>query len=97
MATLHIVRQSAFISNDLAQCIAILGHYDTIAFVDDGCYNMQHPLVKEIDNDNNIQLQVMEKHATARALTVDEHVFTKISMEALVELTFTNDRVITWQ
>jgi len=35
MATLHIVRQSAFISNDFSQCITTLGKDDTVAFIDE--------------------------------------------------------------
>ena len=52
MATLHIVRQSAFTSNYFAQCIAVLGNNDVIAFIDDGCYNMQHNLINNIEAKN---------------------------------------------
>lgn len=94
MTTLHIVRQSAFVSDDFSQCINVLNYNDTVAFIDDGCYNMQHKLIKTIDI--NIQLQVLVKHAQSRALTINEDVFSKITMVNLVELTFSNDRVITW-
>lgn len=102
MATLHIVRQSAFSSNDFAQCLQILGNDDVIALIDDGCYNLKHPLISTIDPSKNIQLKVIEQHANARAImfnedTVNDEIFEKITMKNLVELTFTNDRVITWQ
>lgn len=97
MSTLHLVRQSAFSSDDFAQCIQILGKDDVIALLDDGCYNIKHPLIGTIELSKNIQLKVIEQHANARGMIIDEEVFEKITMNNLVELTFTNDRVITWQ
>jgi len=97
MKTLHIVRQSAFNTNDLAQCMQVLGNDDLIAFIDDGCYNLQHSLINNIDRDKNIKLTAIEQHASARAININKDVCTKITMNDLVSLTFENDRVITWQ
>jgi len=97
MATLHIVRQSAFNTNDFSQCLQVLGNEDVIVFIDDGCYNLQHNLINSIDSNINIKLKVIEQHANARAITINEEIFTKITMNDLVSLTFENDRVITWQ
>lgn len=96
MATLHIVRQSAFNTNDFAQCINVLCFGDVIALLDDGCYNLQHTLINNIQN-KNIQISILEEHAQARAVNIDESRFSKISMDDLVSMTFSNDRVITWQ
>ena len=97
MPTLHLVRQSAFSSDDFAQCIQILSNDDVIALLDDGCYNIKHPLISTIEPSKNIQLKVIEQHANARGMIIDVNIFEKITMNNLVELTFTNDRVITWQ
>lgn len=117
MTTLHIVRQSAFNSNDFAQCLQILGNNDVIVFIDDGCYNLHHHLTKRLfdnatnntanisdnitdsitDNQIHIKLHVIAQHALARAIHVNEEQCTKITMKDLVSLTFSNDRVITWQ
>jgi len=97
MTTLHIVRQSAFNTNDLAQCMQVLGNNDVIAFIDDGCYNLQHNLINSIERDKNIRLTAIEQHASARAIAINEEVCSKITMNDLVSLTFENDRVITWQ
>lgn len=97
MTTLHIVRQSAFNSNDFAQCIQVLGNNDVITFIDDGCYNLQHHLIANIDNNKNVRLTIIEQHAKARAITIDNAIATTISMNDLVSLTFENDTVITWQ
>jgi|GEM_PF-543039 len=101
MATLHIVRQSAFNSNDFAQCIEMVCDNDVIALLDDGCYNVQHTLMNNfqsnISQNKNIQINILADHARARAISVDESHFTKISMSNLVSMTFSNDRVITWQ
>lgn len=97
MPTLHIIRQSAFNSDDFAQCLQVLRNNDIIVFIDDGCYNLHHPLIHTINNETNIQLNVIEKHAKARGIIIDETSFSAINMSSLVELTLTTDRVITWQ
>ena len=97
MATLHIVRQSAFITNDFFQCVQVLGNEDVIVFIDDGCYNLKHRLITSIDSELNIQLNVIEQHAGARGIIINDKVFTKTTMKDLVSLTFENTRVITWQ
>lgn len=97
MPTLHIVRQSAFNSDDFAQCLQVLRNNDVIVFIDDGCYNLHHKLINTIDNKACIQLNVIDKHAQARAITIDEALYAVINMNDLVNLTLTTDRVITWQ
>lgn len=95
MATLHLVRQSAFNSNDFAQCLQTVANGDVITLLDDGCYNLKHPLMSAIAS--SIQVKIIEQHAKARGFDVDEQHFEKITMHKLVELTFTHERVITWQ
>jgi len=97
MATLHIVRQSAFNTNDFAQCLQVLRKNDVIVLIDDGCYNLHHPLISTINDKDTIQLKIIDKHATARAITIDNDLCKCISMNNLVELTLTTNRVITWQ
>ena len=102
MSTLHIVRQSAFMTNDLAQCLSIISGQDALVLIDDGCYNLEHsllqPLLKtSITQPNNaISINVIKHHAQARALKAIETV-SLIEMAELVALTFTHQRVITWQ
>lgn len=97
MPTLHIVRQSAFNSDDFAQCLQVLRNNDVIVFIDDGCYNLHHKLINTIDSETGIQLNVIEKHAQARAIKIDETLYSVINMNDLVDLTLTTNRVITWQ
>lgn len=97
MPTLHIVRQSAFQTNDFFQCSQVLQQNDAIVFTDDGCYNLQHSLMNVIHKKKNIQLHVMQNHAVARAISLKNSLVTEINMRDLVKLTFDNDRVITWQ
>jgi sulfur relay protein TusB/DsrH len=97
MSTLHIVRQSAFNTNDFAQCLQVLRDGDVITFVDDGCYNLHHKLISTVETNTEIELNVMEKHAQARAIAINKSLYTTINMSTLVELTMTTNRVITWQ
>jgi len=95
MTTLHLVRQSAYTTTDFAQCIQIAGNTDVVVFIDDGCYNLTHPLLAQISE--HIPLYVIDKHLTARALKTPNDHITVLSMTELVSLTFTLDKVITWQ
>lgn len=97
MTTLHIVRQSAFNSDDFSQCLQVINDNDVIALIDDGCYNLKHQIINNIDRNKNIQFKIVEQHANARSITINEDVAAKITMNDLVLLSFENDRVITWQ
>lgn len=97
MTTLHIVRKSAFNTSDFVQCLQVTEKNDVVVFIDDGCYNLCHDLITKIEQDKSVQLKVIEAHASARGVTINDDICTKISMNELVSLTFTNDRVITWQ
>ena len=78
MPTLHIVRQSAFTTNDFYQCVQVLGNGDCIVFVDDGCYNLQHELINTINPDKKISLMMIELHAKARAISINEMLCTRL-------------------
>lgn len=95
MSTLHIVRQSAFISNDFAQCLQLAQAQDTIVFTDDGCYNLTSPLLETIEHP--LQLMAINEHVKARAIQTFSRKAVIITMKDLVGLTLTANRVITWQ
>jgi tRNA 2-thiouridine synthesizing protein B len=98
MTTLHLVRQSAFATNDFAQCLSVLAHQDAIVFMDDGCYNLKHSLLNSLIEriDNSLALYVIANHAKARAIETLVTI-NKVSMTEVVELTFNYNKVITWQ
>ncbi|KGJ87648.1 sulfurtransferase complex subunit TusB [Colwellia psychrerythraea] len=98
MSTLHLVRQSAFATNDFAQCLSVLDHQDSIVLMDDGCYNLKHSLMDSLIKrvDGTININVISSHAQARAIeTLTE--INHIEMSDVVELTFNHKKVITWQ
>jgi tRNA 2-thiouridine synthesizing protein B len=95
MTTLHIVRQSAFATNDFAQCIQVLNDTDIIVFTDDGCYNLNHSCIKQVSK--RVKKMIITEHASARAIEINNTEVTAIVMAQFVELTFQADRVITWQ
>ncbi len=98
MSTLHLVRQSAFATNDFAQCLSVLEHQDGIILMDDGCYNLKHALMDSLIKrvDGTINIYVMTSHAKARAIETIATV-KHIQMNDVVELTFNHNKVITWQ
>jgi len=95
MTILHLIRRSAFETNDFEQCLHILTQDDCLVLLDDGCYNLHHSLL----NTAPCQTVMLNKHAQARGIKTEDsssHV-TLISMTTLVELTFTYNSVMTWQ
>lgn len=98
MSILHLVRRSAFETSDFEQCINSLTTTDHVILLDDGCYNIQHPLFNKI----NVDISVLKTHAQARAiaqiqLLEENKKINLISMDDLVTLTFSYHSVVTWQ
>jgi tRNA 2-thiouridine synthesizing protein B len=98
MSTLHLVRQSAFTTNDFAQCLSVLAHQDAVVLMDDGCYNLKHSLMDSLFKraDSTININVITSHAQARAIETMATI-NHIEMADVVELTFNHNKVITWQ
>ena len=98
MSTLHLVRQSAFATNDFAQCLSVLDHQDSIVLMDDGCYNLKHSLMDSLLKrvDGTININVITTHVQARAIETMATI-NHIDMADVVELTFNHNKVITWQ
>jgi len=102
MSILHLVRSSAFSHDDLSQCIKNIESEDIIVLLDDGCYNLKHPLMAELITQHpKVDLYIIKEHAKARAINIDDallnEAFDSITMTDLVSLTFSNNSVVTWQ
>ncbi|RHW77116.1 sulfurtransferase complex subunit TusB [Colwellia sp. RSH04] len=97
MATLHLVRKSAFNSQELLQCCQVLTSLDILILIDDGCYNLNHDLLADIKEIISVKhIKVIKHHAAARGQYVPKDI-ERISMSDLVSLTFETENVITWQ
>jgi tRNA 2-thiouridine synthesizing protein B len=96
MSTLHIVRQSAFATDDFAQCLSVVNQHDAVVLMDDGCYNVNHTLINSVMKQVGNNISLVASHAKARAIEVQKTV-KLIEMADVVTLTFTHNKVITWQ
>lgn len=97
MAMLHIVRDSGFTSNALAQCLNMSLPQDAILLMDDGCYNLQHPLLlAALTKQPDISIYFVSLHANARAQGSEQTLFTAITFDDVLKLIFTFDNSITW-
>ncbi len=92
MTILHLVRKSAFETSDFQQCIDTLGFGDQLVLLDDGCYNIHHPLFNRLTE----KVLMVQVHAQARAVKAQTNTLV-ISMKDVVKLTFKHNSVITWQ
>jgi len=97
MSVLHLLRSSAFEKNDFKQCLKNLKPDDSLVLMDDGCYNLHHPLMNEaraiLDLAN---IHMVKTHAQARAVNCDQDI-TLIALDDIILLTFSKDTVVTWQ
>lgn len=92
MTILHLVRKSAFETSDFQQCIDTLVSGDQIILLDDGCYNIHHPLLNKLTE----KVMTVQAHANARGVEIPANSLV-ISMKDIVKLTFKHNSVITWQ
>ncbi len=93
MSILHLVRTSAYQSNELMQCLQVFNDDDALVLIDDGCYNIKHALLSTF-NENN--LYFIHKHIQARAIN-STLTNSAISFSELNTLIFKYHSVITWQ
>jgi len=96
MSTLHLVRQSAFATNDFAQCLNVVNQNDAIVLMDDGCYNVNHTLINNLLKQVGDNINLVASHAKARAIEANKMI-KLIEMTDVVTLTFIHSKVITWQ
>jgi tRNA 2-thiouridine synthesizing protein B len=96
MSTLHLVRQSAFATNDFAQCLNVVNQHDAIVLMDDGCYNVNHTLINNLLKQVGDNINLVASHAKARAIEANKMI-KLIEMVDVVTLAFIHSKVITWQ
>jgi len=99
MSILHLVRRSAFETQDLAQCLLNITVEDKVILMDDGCYNLHHPLIEQVEAVCSID--IIKIHAQARAvslITVEKNsTLGIISIDDLTQLMTNFDAICTWQ
>jgi tRNA 2-thiouridine synthesizing protein B len=98
MSMLHLVRSSAFQSNDFEQCLNVIQASDTIVLLDDGCYNLNHHLWQQALSKVALPaLYIIEAHAQARAINIDNDKVNLLSLDALMTLICETEKSVTWQ
>jgi tRNA 2-thiouridine synthesizing protein B len=98
MSMLHLVRTSAFQTNDFEQCLNVIQGSDTIVLLDDGCYNLNHDLWQQALNKIALSAcYIIEAHAQARAITIDKNTINTLSLDALMTLICETEKSVTWQ
>lgn len=93
MAMLHIVRSSAFSHDVLQNCFNTYLPQDSILLLDDGCYNVNHPLLAD-KAFNQSRIYVVQPHMDARAMTHQHYI--ELTMTDVVALIFKHENSITW-
>ena len=95
MSILHIVRTSAFTCGQLKQCLDTFLETDSIILMDDGCYNINHSLTQNLDE--NVKIYCITEHLTARGIENSPNNIQLISLKDFLTLTFKHKSSITWQ
>lgn len=97
MTTLHLIRSSFFQDTQLNNCANLLSKNDGILLLDDGCYNLQHPLFKKLPT----QTFIVNVHAQARGINIqaiEPSVTTEIiTIDDIPALLLRYDTTLTWQ
>lgn len=95
MALLHLLRHSAFSTNEIENCLQNIKASDSIVLMDDACYNVNHQFFKILLKACKKPVYVIDKHINARGLVIPEGA-QLISMKQLTQLVFEHNSVITW-
>ena len=93
MTILHILRTSAFTTNQLTNCLTSMSEGDDLVLMDDGCYSLPHPSLNKL----NRSFYIIEEHAIARAVNIDSDKIKAITLSEFLALTFNHKSTITWQ
>ena len=97
MAMLHIIRDSGFNSSALTQCLSMNLPQDSILLMDDGCYNLNHPLLlAAIAKQPALKVYFISLHASARAQKSNNTSFVSSTLDDVLELLFSHNNSITW-
>jgi tRNA 2-thiouridine synthesizing protein B len=97
MAMLHIIRNSGFSSSALTQCLSMCLPQDSILLMDDGCYNLNHPLLAEaLTKQPALKVYFINLHASARAQSSNNTSFISSNLTDVLELLFSHNNSITW-
>ncbi len=95
---LHLVRSSAFQTNDFEQCLNVIQPNDSMVLLDDGCYNLSHNLWQQALQKLDLQsLYIIEAHAQARAISIEGDKVTPLTLVALMTLICETEKTVTWQ
>ena len=94
LTILHLIRRSAFNSNQLENCLATLSAADSIVLIDDGCYSINHPSLIAVISTHHVY--VVTEHVNARGVCLIDSI-NSISLKELTDLMFNHDSVVTWQ
>lgn len=95
MSILHLVRTSAFGSDNLKNALNTVTENDAFILLDDGCYCVHHPLLNDVVL-TRYAFSIIGEHIEARAITPPASIKV-ISVDTLIELSFTYTKVMTWQ
>ncbi|TKB44825.1 sulfurtransferase complex subunit TusB [Thalassotalea mangrovi] len=95
MANLHLLRSSGFTHMKLQQCQTALLEDDLVLLIDDGVYNLKHPIVEQLASKH--QVYALTDHVSARGIVAPLPNVTLCDYEQFVSLTLAADKVITWQ
>jgi tRNA 2-thiouridine synthesizing protein B len=97
MSTLHIIRRLESSHSSITNSIALLAEGDAVVLIDDGTYNINNMIYKNIckviPSDN---IHVIAKHAQARGLAIPGNI-SAITMKELLDLSLSTTQSITWQ
>lgn len=95
---LHIIRSSGFNTNALNHCLETVLPQDAILLIDDGCYNLNHPLLLATEK-SELTIYFIASHAYARAQFIvnsEENSYIAITLDDIFSIIFKHENSITW-
>ncbi len=86
---LHLIQRSPFSNSALEDCLKIIDKNDSILFMQDGVYSLNHPSIKAISNTS----YALNDDLLARGI---ESKLNNIDYPSFVDLCESHDKVLSW-
>ncbi len=86
---LHLIQRSPFTNSALDDCLKIIGEDDSLLFMQDGVYSLNHPTINAV----SVTYYALQDDVLARGIKATSNI---IDYTAFVKLCEKYDKVISW-
>ena len=98
---LHLIQRSPFSSTTLTDCLSIIGKDDSILFMQDGVYALNHPILETVQHprytlQDDVEARGLITNANTAGNSKADTSIESIDYSKFVQLCTLHEKVISW-